>query len=200
MISHGSTRMIADQQKIISVPIGVNPRQNEIAEFLAAHVAEYFYCERCHSRMAKTQCIERQTKGILSPGGYGRFHYNIPPECEDCEQGRIVMENKTQCIEPGCDSTDIKARGMCKKHYNVWYARERKKSAGIPFKKKPPDAAPAIVKRIELGGASSLTLDFGEFPEIYTELEMRAKDEMRPVDMQVMFLLKKAIERSTGSR
>ena len=92
------------------------------------------------------------------------------------------------CIEPGCEETEIKARGRCSRHYNNWYSREQRKAGGktlidrgIGYSKKVP------------GAANMMTLNFEEYPDMLEALEDLAKDELRPRDMQAMYLIKQQL-------
>jgi hypothetical protein len=193
--------------------------QDMAAAFFAEHVEEYFFCERCKATIRKSACVERQTKGIITCDmGYNHRQYEIPYECEDCEQGRSIMKEvkKEACIVEGCTETKIKARGMCARHYNIWYNRNAR-YAGIKFrkdgapkdvimpplkgrsvkheKKEKPDAPVAenlLVLSTDERSKKMLLLNFEEYPELYGDLKELAADEMRPLDLQVLYLLKRS--------
>ena len=44
-----------------------------------------------------------------------------------------------------------------------------------------------------LGPNTALTIDFGKHSSILTEVEKLADEEMRPVDLQVIYMLKQAL-------
>jgi hypothetical protein len=197
------------------------------AAFYAEHVEEYFFCERGRATIKKTACVERQTKGIITCDmGYNHRQYEVPFECQDCEQGRRIMAElkKRECVVEGCTETDIKARGMCRKHYSIWYHRKRRE-AGTSFRKggaprdmtMPPkkkrgqnkkkdvdtiagQPGPLIFRstgvQADTKQSKMLLLNFEEYPELYGDLKELAAGEMRPIDLQVMYLLKRSFQGS----
>jgi len=111
------------------------------------------------------------------------------------EEGEMKKKGSPKvCIEPGCEETDIKARGRCRRHYNAWYSKEQRKAGGksleergIGWGKKLPGAAPEDTL------PSVVRLNFEEYPDVLEALEDLAKDELRPLDMQVIYLVRKAL-------
>ena len=54
--------------------------------------AEYFECERMHTRMKRQVCINRQRQG--KPSEVARTQHTIPEECRNCEQGKKILEEE----------------------------------------------------------------------------------------------------------
>jgi hypothetical protein len=57
---------------------------------------DYFTCQRTHTRMKKAECIRRQTKGVRLEGSLKK---EVPPECTDCAQGKVISDQSLACGE-----------------------------------------------------------------------------------------------------
>jgi len=176
---------------------------------------DYFTCERTHTRMKKEICIKRQSK-IRIPGGSWKYG-EIPAECRDCPQGKKIKElgrpavrdeasgelkemdaEKKTCTRPGCDEP-VKAKGLCTGHYNEEYNRQlREKEKGLREKieiepsKAAEEEAPATKE-----GHAIIMVDFADFPGLLEQLEKRARADFRPIEHQVLYLVKRGLEEST---
>jgi len=65
---------------------------------------EYFTCERTHTRMKKAECVRRQTEGAFVEGS---FKKEVPSECRDCAQGKVISHQSLACGE-GSPSTSLR--------------------------------------------------------------------------------------------
>lgn len=157
---------------------------------------DYFTCERTHTRLKKTDCVRRQTKGIkISNIGNS---YEIPLECEGCRQGENIREEmkemdaeKKTCSVKGCNETKFKARGMCKKHYDRWYMQEKAKHSGKKLGERGIDGRKG--RKPLAAGEHTVLLNFEDHPELLQKLNTLAHDELRPVTMQIMYLVRKGL-------
>jgi len=155
--------------------------------------------------MRKTACLqyqeESERKAISS---YGRYFFaskaTIACErsnCWDCEQGIRIKEEvlgvstEKQCIIEGCTKTKLKARGMCKKHYDRWwYKKEKASHGGKKLSERGVDGRKGTTPSQTIKECN-IQLNFTEYPELLERLHAQARDEFRPLDMQIMYLLKK---------
>ena len=184
--------------------MGDRQRSTDVEAILSG--PDYFRCEKTHTRMKKEECIRRQG-GVKRRLEHGATWQDIPVECEGCQQGEKIRGQRAEdrgqtaeegemkkkgspkvCIEPGCEETHIKARGRCSRHYNNWYSREQRKAGGktlidrgIGYSKKVP------------GAANMVTLNFEEYPDVLMELKEKAQEEFRSIELQSLFLIKKAL-------
>ncbi|MDY6989230.1 MAG: hypothetical protein SWQ30_14360 [Thermodesulfobacteriota bacterium] len=55
----------------------------------------------------------------------------------------------------------------------------------MPKKEKPPT-----------GPDTALVIDFGKYPRVFEQVKARAEEEVRPIDLQVIFMLKQGLQAS----
>lgn len=115
--------------------------------------------------------------------------------CEDCGQRTTISPTNPYC--PVCLALrSNKGRSAKKKP-------KSKRPRGRPPKKRAtasPEDAPKKEKTIQdvdksekapVGPDTALTIDFGKYSPILRAVEKHAEDEMRPVDLQVIYILNK---------
>lgn len=182
-----------------------------VQEFLAEHVGEYFYCEREHCIMRKTACLQYQKESEQVAISWGNQHFfggksTLACErsnCWDCEQGERIKKEvlgvsiEKQCSVEGCTETKLKARGMCKRHYNHWYNKERAKT-GKKLSERGIDGRKARKIVVPENQDSKIIVDFENYPELLDKINEAARDDMRPVEMQVLYFLRKGLINGTA--
>jgi len=117
-------------------------------------------------------------------------------EVKEMEGEKNSQKTVQTCDE--CESTDIKARGKCALHYNRWYMRQKSKAGGKTLREQGVELGAALPEEIE-AQRKMIMLDFAEYADMLEELETLAKEELRPVEMQAMFLIKKGLEDGESS-
>jgi len=175
---------------------------------------DYFTCERTHTRMKKEICVKRQTSGIRILGGHWK-HAQTPSECMDCEQGMNIKAELSDlqekeiemsdaeatiiCDEPGC-TDEATVKGKCKPHYKKAYMKEYWKTYKKPNKQaakgpqKPGKLDVPVEKPHETEeGHSIIMVDFADFPEILEQLEQQARTDIRSIENQVLYLVKRGL-------
>lgn len=90
----------------------------------------------------------------------------------------------------------LKARGMCDQCYNAWWGQEKQKSGGMTLAERGVERGQPLPGSPlgEPGKPKVLHLDFTEVMDLYIELESLAEEELRPIEMQALFLVKVGLE------
>ena len=161
----------------------------------------YFYCVKANCRLRLAVCIKRQEENSAWAG----FWADCPfPICVDCLQGKHnhdglenmkpspddtseVVTEKRICIECNERHTISPRAPYCAK---CMAARGNRKRKEMALQK---DEAPSSPIQADRSGYA-LTLNFGTHGHILEAITEIAKTEMRPLEMQIIFILKRHLE------
>lgn len=100
---------------------------------------------------------------------------------------RQLEPGEKVCSVPGCNKR-VKSKGLCGKHYDQnWHKNKKREKVHVPSVK--------VSKKEEVTHSKgrTITLQFDDYPDILSELEDLAREEFRPVDLQIMFIIKKGL-------
>ena len=128
--------------------------------------------------------------------GWESFH------CEHCELFKAVgneePSSKRFCVECNVKETISPKHSLCAsclaKRGNKAMREKQKNGNQSTSKKKRA--------RADRGGVDSpevVSVDFERYPEILSQVEILADEEMRPVDMQILYMLKLALTASENA-
>lgn len=165
-------------------------------------------CDTFRKRLIpKKICMLRQTHArVLEARGEMRCHLRRCLECVRAEAVAVEFETikeaiMTKCVSCGAEGK-TKGRGMCRRCYNRAYSKGAlagTKAAGhsgptpvVPAAIAVAPVAPVVSPQVSNAGPT-LTLDFAGHQEIFDALVARARDELRPIEWQVMFSLRQAL-------
>ena len=135
------------------------------------------------------QAANRKGEGLLS----------VPfPICERCNQEDDTMEKRTEKtvfpIQKLCEECNEKPLINPVSTYCPSCLGRRAHS--LKGKKKEPKHAKE--KELTLfnpkGNDTTLTIDFGKYAPLLRDVEKLAEEEMRPVEMQIIYILKKHLK------
>ena len=175
---------------------------------------EYFYCEKARCKLKISSCIERQ----LINERAGAFQLAPFPICEDCPAGfenrRRPLREKAMsndaglpdvaatavpgatggtsevspvmCKDCGVRETISPKHSLCASCMNKRSKAARQKDASQRTKARSTKAE----------GGPAITIDFSSHPDVYKDLESLSVEEVRPIDMQVIYLLKQTLQAS----
>ena len=149
-------------------------RYEACLDFAAIENWKAFNCEHCgfYASVFKKTDVENEVK-------------SMPTTPEKKENTRICGECKErQTISPG---NPYCASCMSKKS---WEARRVKKKAPVKSKKKDTTKDKAQTEKPQQNRNTALTIEFSKHVSVLREVEKLAEEEVRPVDLQVIFILK----------
>ena len=192
-----------------------NPTPDIIGEILKG--SEYFYCEKLHCRLKIDICLQRQQINLDR-----HINKSIPFwHCQDCEQGKenkrlkeggvsmsqerpTESKDKTQkpetdqkklCEKCGERPTLNKYSKYCSPCLNAFrWANKKGPDAPKVSKSKKAKVGKAKPEKAPKTATTAFTIDFGKHISILDEIEKIADEEMRPVDMQIIYILKKYLD------
>jgi hypothetical protein len=162
---------------------------------------EYFYCEKTKCTLKVEICRQRQIKNRKTPA----FLFTPFPICGKCEQGAKNMEEKTEKTIPkeqrlceDCKQKPVISAGsaLCasclgrKAHKN----KPEKESPQHTEKRPPTPPKPKPKEEPQEYHISSLTIDFEKYVTILQEIRKIAEEEMRPVNLQIIYILRHYLE------
>ncbi len=157
-------------------------------------------------RIPKLICMLRQTHArCLEMRGEMRSHVR---RCVKCPIGAAVsaehettkednqVGNQGFCTDCNAPAKTM-GRGLCRKHYNYRHYHGTLPAKG--GKEVPAGIALTGGKKddlvdVRLGAPMVLTIDFTQYPEIFEALKKRAHDEMRTVDGQALFSIRRGLD------
>lgn len=155
------------------------PHYSECLDLAAKEKWRSWKCDSCSAFQADKKGPARDKEESLSE----------PPEkriCEDCGARPTIKPNVPYC--PRC----MAIRGNKKR----WQAGQRKESKARPRKvssarKKALEEAPGAAE----GGKpeDSLVINFGSHGDLLRAIERLSEEEIRPIEMQVIYLLREAL-------
>lgn len=143
-------------------------------------------CKSCSTTIAKCRRLGKE----------------VPPPAtrnwEKEEQGRQGPEPEPVCAECGRPASALK-RFISSKGLHESCSKRRKRNTQAagerPAKENPAGAARTTDIRIRPSDDTpALLIDFSAYPDIYEELVEWARDEMRPPEMQVLYILRRLQE------
>lgn len=167
-------------------------------------------CRECFAE--KRDRLAQKVKEARDPASSGDC-----AAARDTEEGNgdESMKKKKVCIVEGCGKFAV-ARGLCLGCYEAWRrgkedlvalmggAYERIRQPRPRKKKKEgkvdPSSPEGSAAASPASGKDVLALDLAHFGDIRKALEERARDELRTVEMQAMYYLKRGIQGSEDSR
>ena len=136
------------------------------------------------------QAANRKGEGLLSTPF---------PICERCNQEDDTMEKRTEKtvfpIQKLCEECNEKPLiNPVSKYCPSCLGRRAHLLKGR--KKEPKQAKEKNVTMFNLkGNDTTLTIDFGKYAPLLRDVEKLAEEEMRPVEMQIIYILKKPSSR-----
>lgn len=170
---------------------------------------EYFTCDRFHCRMRKEICVRRQQANSLERKSFALTPF---PGCDKCVQGEKIMQlekegssinNEQEKIENLCKECGEKPRlgnsPFCASCLGVRgnrakAAKAKNKGAERPKKVKETQNKPKG-NRVLNDANAALTLEFGQHASILKEVKRLADEQIRPVEYQIMYMLKAELNR-----
>ena len=191
---------------------------DEIDEILKG--PDFFKCEYFNTTMLKQRCVERQEKfkdlpGVnpLNPGTQYLNETKLSLEkCVNCEQGEEIRvelmpgadnkhdgENTRICEECGENKTITPKHAVCSSCLGkrAWSkqngARRTKKKALKSIKNKKETNDKDKAEKSLPHSDTSLTIEFKEYVSILEDVKKLATEELRPVDLQIIYMLKKQL-------
>jgi len=96
--------------------------------------------------------------------------------CETCHERPVIHPNSPYC-------------SICMNKKRWENSKARKKAPAKPKKKKTTPCKPQAEKP-QQDRKTALTIEFGRHAPVLREVEKLAEEEMRPVDLQVIYILK----------
>jgi hypothetical protein len=159
---------------------------------------EYFYCEKTKCTLKVSICRQRQIKNRKTPA----FLFIPFPVCEKCEQGAKNMEEKIEktitkdlCKECGQKPVISPGSSLCAS----CLARRSNKARGQEKpqqqqKKEAPCRHVVAVNKNSEKDQTAITLNFGKYASVLSEVKTLAEKEMRTIDLQVIYILSRYLE------
>lgn len=185
-------------------------REDEILDILNS--PEFFNCERTRCRLRIAVCIKRQeafsfpvcegcsqgAKNRTMPQPGGDMSGNPKPEervgvrlCEDCQEKPTMSPGCPYC--PSCMSRRAQKARKLQGSSPKTPRREAQKGlnkANLASRDKClPQPRESFTE-----ADTALTVEFGKYPHVLREVERLAEEEMRPVDLQVIYMLKTCLD------
>jgi len=144
--------------------------------------------------------------------------------CESCDcfplgkkekPGGPLMENKKICEKCSEKPSISKFSKYCSSCLNS-FKTDKEKAPGKPKRKKVsidkalPEKVPETPKREKASSGTAkpekaprtpdtaVRIEFGKYISVFKEVEKLADEEMRPVDMQIIYMLKKQLDHAEG--
>ena len=181
--------------------------------------SKYFNCERMHAKIPKATCFARQFALVQ---GSRRFLF---PECGDCSQGKLIVKEhqnmlggeKGKSIMPDQAKSGNEAREdgarLCKEcgekppmgngpycasclQKRAVKARMKHPKASKRKKGERPAARPtAHSQGTPKVGTAAIRIDFGKHGTVLEEVVKLADEQMRPLETQIIFMLKTCLKR-----
>lgn len=157
---------------------------------------------RCLDLAAKKDWKTFNCEGCIQGQGQSK---DDPLKTEKKENTRLCDCGKTT-LSPSCP---LCPSCMAKRSNKGKSAKEQpkpKRPRGRPPTKRPtesPGGAPKKEKttkgmpkseRVGVGSDTALTVEFGKYSHILKQVEKLAEEEMRPVELQVVYMLRKSLE------
>jgi len=201
MDAHSDEYFFCEREKCIMRKTACLKYQKESASTVRGRYGTYLFNTTAAKACERANCWDceqgRRIKEEMTPLEYADAVSPILGGNSTGQAGQEEEQMEKECIVEGCTETKLKARGMCKKHYDRWYMREKAQHGGkklgergIAYRKVKPQhvASPAEPATAE---NKYVMLSFDEHPELFKEVQRMARDELRPVDMQILYELKK---------
>lgn len=136
-------------------------------------------CENCKARLSYINDI-------------GRCLSSSMPMDTTKQPKAKKMEEKKLCEKCGDNPPMSKSSKYCSPCLNSFKQAKKKATETLPTKKatsdkETPEKAPKTAD-------AAVVIEFGKYASVLTEVEKLADEEMRPVDMQVIYMLKKQLD------
>ena len=151
-------------------------------DLAAARDWKSFNCESCETAL--------QAWGVTMEGAEEKVNTRI---CEDCHKRATIRPSSPYC--PPCmakranDSRKGKAKAALGEKAGTkgnGRGKAKKRSHG-------PISKPGFHEEESISQGIAVTVDFGGYPAILEEIERRALEEIRPIPLQILFMLKAQI-------
>jgi len=133
-------------------------------------IREYFFCERMHAKIPKATCVARQAALVQDSR---RFLF---PECGNCSQGKIIAKEQQNVNGDKKDETIMEEE--------IIPGEKTGEGKGKTLPEPPPKTDMAVVQ-----------VDFGDYAQIFEGVKKMAEEEIRPVELQIIYLLKSYLGR-----
>ena len=160
-----------------------------------------FICPHGLGRLSPEQCEANRKR----TEGKEAWLLKLPPRPKQCgkctewkqlikevKQRRRAMSEKKIGICINCkEEKPIQARGLCAKCYY-----HLKKEGKLPEKDKKRD----IKDKTEQKKTLKITLDFTNYPELLEQIKKKAEEEIRSVNSQIIWELKKALNEKSKNQ
>jgi len=153
------------------------PHYESCLTYAAQEDWSFFSCEDC-------DCFELKD----SPGE------KILDAQKKNEKGFCKKCNKRPTIQPNSPYCSICLNEMRKR------ARDGKKNISVVAKKKKKGNNKAKTERTQRGAKAVLTIDFEKHAAILTTISKLAEEEFRPLNLQIIFMLKNQLEAIKGTK
>ena len=186
--------------------------------------SRYFNCERMHAKIPKATCLARQFARVQ---GSRRFLFPecgdcsqgkvIAKEHQDMlggEKGKFTMPDQAKS---GNEASESKAR-LCKDcgekptisprspycsscmQKRAIEARIKNQKASKRTEKGGPAARPiAHPQETPKAGTAAIRIDFGRHREVLGAIVKLAEEEMRPFEIQIIYMLKSCLKRAEAA-
>lgn len=186
--------------------------------------SRYFKCERMHAKIPKSTCFARQFAMVQ---GSRSFLFPECGDCSQGkviakEHQNMLGKMKGESIMPdqtksGNEASEDKAR-LCKDcgekptiSPRSPYCSSCMQKRAIEARMKKPKASkreeggrPAVrpvphLKETPKAGTVVMRVDFGRHREVLGAIVKLAEEEMRPLDVQIIYMLKRCLKRSEAA-
>jgi hypothetical protein len=164
-----------------------------------------------HATISVATCLARQKKKPRSATDAGG-----PLECQNCEQGKLAAAGKLNdddvlalreehvtapitdqvkvCKVEGCDNP-AKPNGYCSSCFGKMGNKglRSKQAAEKAMRAGDGRLTPATIQGSQGNKDTVISVDFGGHEEILEGLRLQAEEQIRPVEAQIIWLVKEAL-------
>lgn len=181
--------------------------------------SRYFNCDRLHAKISFSTCLARKFAMARGTRGF------LFPDCAICSQGKVIAREhqnmiggeKEKSIMPDQTKSGNEARedgarvckdcgekpplgnglycARCLQRRAIKSRMENKKAPKGKEGEKPAAGPIAHPKETFKAGATAIRIDFGLHREVLESVVKLAEEEMRPLDIQIIFMLKGCLKR-----